>query len=275
MKRTLLYIAFAMALGSFTACDVINEDERYIEVEQGSAGERVQRVLIEEFTGRMCVNCPGGAAVVHDIQAAYEGRVVAVGIHAGMFAMPVGAFADMDLRTPEGDTYNTAFPYEGNPAAMFNRSSRGGATVSTNKDLWMTLAIGELEREPICEVSATAAYDEATRVATITTEVEAWESMPANVSLQVQLTESGIVASQVTESGIDYEYVHNHVLRRAVNGTWGEKISSLPAGEKSSYTHEITLEEGWNAENCHIVVFVYENDTKRVLQCNECAVVGE
>lgn len=275
MKRTLLYIAFALTLGSFTACDVIDENERYIEVEQGDSSERVQRVLIEEFTGRMCVNCPGGAATVHDIAAAYEGRVVTIGIHAGMFAMPQGPFADMDLRTPEGDTYNEAFPYEGNPAAMFNRASKGGAVVSTNKDMWMTHAISELERVPVCEVTPTVAYDSNSRTATITTEVEAWESMPANISLQVQLTESGIVASQVTEGGLDPDYVHNHVLRKAVNGTWGNNIASLPQGEKASYTHTITLDEAWVAENCHIVVFVYENDTKRVLQCNECAIVGE
>ena len=49
----------------------------------------------------------------------------------------------------------------------------------------------------------------------------------------------------------------------------------MDRGEKATYTSSVTLDEKWVAENCHIVVFVYENDTKHVLQCNESAVVGE
>lgn len=274
MKRTLLYIAFIAVLGCMASCDVIDEDNRYIEEESAGPSDRVQRVLAEEFTGRMCVNCPDGAAVIHDIQAAYGDRVVVIGIHAGRFAVPYGYFADMDLRTPAGNAYNEAFPYEGNPAAMFNRSVNNGAIVSTNKDVWLTIADKELAKEPVCELTPTCEYDAATRTLNITTEVYAWKNMPADLMLQVQLTEDGIVASQQTSTGIDYEYVHNHVLRTAVNGTWGETMSSLLEGESATYKHTIVLDEAWVAENCNVVVFAYENVSKSVLQCNDCAVVA-
>ena len=274
MKRTLLYIAFAAVLGCMASCDVIGEDDRYIQEDAKDSGERVQRVLAEEFTGRMCVNCPEGAEVIHNIQDAFGDRVIVIGIHAGMFAMPVGVFADMDLRTPEGDVYNTAFPYEGNPAAMFNRSTNDGRIVSTNKDAWLTIADKELAKEPLCELTPTCQYDAATRTLSITTEVEAWKNMPADLRLQVQLTEDGIVGAQTTPTGINYEYVHNHVFRTAVNGTWGETMASLLEGETKTYKHTIVLKDGWVAENCNIVVFAYENATKQVLQCNECPVVA-
>lgn len=276
MKRTLLYIAVMAVLGCMASCDVIDENERY--VKEGNQDtetlDKVQRVLVEEFTGRMCVNCPDGAAVVHNIEAAYEGRVVVIGIHAGMFAVPVGIFADMDLRTPEGDAYNAAFPYEGNPAAMFNRSTNNGSYVSTNKDAWLTIADNELSKEPVCELIPTCVYDEATRTVKITTEVLAWKNMPADLKLQVQLTENGIVGAQRSSSGLQKEYVHDHVFRTAVNGTWGETMASLLEGETKTYEHTIVLKDNWVAENCNIVVFAYENDTKYVLQCNECPVVA-
>lgn len=257
------------------SCDVIEEDQRYIKEEAADMGERVQRVLAEEFTGRMCVNCPDGAAVIHNIQEAFADRVVVIGIHAGMFATPVGIFADMDLRTPAGDAYNTAFPYEGNPAAMFNRSMNNGAIVSTNKDVWLTIADNELSKEPVCELIPTCSYDAATRTVKITTEVYAWKNMPADLKLQVQLTEDGLVGAQATSTGVDRNYVHNHVLRTAVNGTWGENMASLLEGESKTYQHTFVLDDAWVAENCNIVVFAYENSSKYVLQCNQCAVIPD
>ncbi len=276
MKRTLLYIAFALSLGNFVACDVIDEDNRYLEVEnQEEPKERVQRVLIEEFTGRLCVNCPDGAAAVHDIQAYYGDRIVVVGIHAGQLAPPAaGPFAGQDFQTEAGDEYNTYFAPQANPAAMINRTLYDAALPSTKKELWMTYVISEVAKEPACEVTPTCVYDAESRTATITTEVEAWQNLPANVKLQVQIVENNIIGAQLTSAGMNAEYEHNHVLRNAANGTWGESITSLPAGEKKSYTTTTTLAEEWVAENCHAVVFVYDGATQRVLQCNECAIVA-
>lgn len=275
MKRTLLYIAFIAVLGCMASCDVIDENERYVKEDTADMGERVQRVLVEEFTGHMCVNCPDGAVVVHNIQESYPGRVVVIGIHAGMFATPTpsGLFTT-DFRTPEGDAYDKAFPYEGNPAAMFNRSASNGSYVSTNKDMWLTIADNELKKQPVCELTPTCEYDAATRTLKVTTEVYAWANMPADLKLQVQLTEDGIVGAQMTSTGVNATYEHNHVLRAAVNGTWGETMASLLEGETKTYEHTFVLDEAWVAENCNIVVFAYENTTKYVLQCNDCKVVA-
>lgn len=273
MKHTLLYIALPFLLGGMIACDTIDEDNRYIEVEDiKEPSQRIQRVLIEEFTGRMCVNCPDGAKAIHDIQEYYEGRVVAVSIHAGMYAMPVGLFTT-DYRTEAGTAYNEYFAPQGNPAAMLNRNAHDGLVVSTIKDKWMTYAIAELDAEPLIEITPSCSYDADTRTVTITTDIEAFESMPANLNLQLQLTESNIVDLQLSQTGIINDYVHNHVLRAAINGTWGENLVSLPAGDTYTYTHTFTLDEAWVAENCHVVAYAFDNTTKSVLQCNECAVV--
>lgn len=275
MKHTLIYIAFALAIGSFTACNIIDENDRYIEVENNDTPqERIQRVLIEEFTGRTCVNCPDGAAIIHDMIAYYGEQVVAIGYHAGNMAPPaVGPFAGQDFQTAAGDEYNTVFAPQAYPAAMVNRTANDGVMASTKKELWMTYVIAELAKTAVCELTPTCVYDEATRTATITTEVEAWENMPANVNLQVQLAESGIVGAQLISTGMLTDYEHNHVFRGPVNGTWGETITSLPAGEKKSYTHTVTLDETWVAENCSVIVFAYDNTTQRVLQCNECHII--
>lgn len=226
MKRILLYIiATTLLTGSFTACDVIGENDRYIKVTiPEPPTTAVKRVLIEEFTGRKCPNCPTGAQTIADIQAYYEGRVVAVAIHAGMYAMPTGtAFRDLDLRTDAGNTYNETYAPQGYPAAMINRNTYDGVVASTIRDKWMTSVISELAGEPVMEIIPTCSYDETTRTATITTTIEALQNMPEGLNLQIYLTESGIVAAQMNGNELINDYVHNHVLRSAVNGTWGRK----------------------------------------------------
>lgn len=274
MKRTILnIIAFVFVAVAFISCDVIPENDRYIEVEQQET-ERVQRLLIEEFTGNRCTNCPAAAVIAHGIQEYYPGRVIIVGIHAGQLAAPI---PPQNFLTADGMTYFNYFGLDGVPAALLNRAHFSGEKWAVDIPAkWLTYAIEELAKEPCCEVLPTVAYNADTRELTVTTEVEAYDNMPANLNLQVQLVESHIMGVQLMLDGTkNEEYEHNHVFRAAVNGTWGEAIDSLPAGEKKSYTCSTTLNEAWVAENCHVVVFVYENDTKRVLQCNEAAVVAQ
>ena len=259
----------------FVSCDVIDENDRYIEVEE-QGGERVQRLLIEEFTGHKCVNCPDGAAIVHEIQEYYPGRVMVIGIHAGMLAMPTGEFAKQNFITADGQTYYNSFGVQANPAALLNRVHFTGEDWAVRtKEKWMTYAISELGKEPVCEVTPVVEYNAETRELQVTTEVEAYENMPANLNLQVQIVENVIGMQLKPGDVVDEEYEHNHVFRAAANGTWGESIESLPAGETRSYTCNATISEKWVPENCAVVVFVYENESKRVLQCNQATVVAE
>ena len=276
MKRTLLnIIALVFAVVTFVSCDVIPENNRYIEVED-QGGERVQRLLIEEFTGHKCVNCPDGAAIVHEIQEYYPGRVVVVGIHAGMLATPTGEFAKQNFMTADGTKYYNEFGVQGNPAALLNREHFAGEDWAVRtKEKWMTYAISELGKEPVCEVLPTVTYNAETRELSVETEVEAYENMPADLNLQVQIVENVIGMQLKSGDVIDEEYEHNHVFRTSVNGTWGEAIESLPAGEKKTYTCATTFNEKWVPENSAVVVFVYENSSKRVLQCNQAAVVAQ
>ncbi len=276
MKRTLLYIIALMFVSAgFVSCDVIDENDRYIEVEE-QGGERVQRLLIEEFTGHKCVNCPDGAAIVHEIQEYYPGRVMVIGIHAGMLAMPTGEFAKQNFITADGQTYYNSFGVQANPAALLNRVHFTGEDWAVRtKEKWMTYAISELGKEPVCEVTPVVEYNAEIRELQVTTEVEAYENMPANLNLQVQIVENVIGMQLKPGDVVDEEYEHNHVFRAAANGTWGESIESLPAGETRSYTCNATISEKWVPENCAVVVFVYENESKRVLQCNQATVVAE
>ena len=72
------------ALGlSFAACDDIKESERFIPVTPEAS--TTKNVLIEDFTGMNCINCPNAAEEIHKIQAAYGAeKIIAVAVHGEM-----------------------------------------------------------------------------------------------------------------------------------------------------------------------------------------------
>ena len=74
------------------------------------------------------------------------------------------------------------------------------------------------------------------------------------------LIEDGIVALQMMPDGSSNDdYVHNHVFRAAVNGTWGEDVT-VKEGEATNKQYTYTLPENWNAENVSVVAFVYSDN---------------
>ncbi|MBW6461227.1 MAG: Omp28-related outer membrane protein, partial [Bacteroidales bacterium] len=68
---------------------------------------------------------------------------------------------------------------------------------------------------------------------------------------------------------------HNHMLRTYVNGTWGEPVGNdglAVSGLKVTDNYSFTLPQGWNAERCHVVAFVYHTETLEILQAEEVGV---
>ncbi len=111
-------------------------------------------------------------------------------------------------------------------------------------------------------------------------------NFPANLvgeyKLIVCITQDNIVAPQknndeeIGETPVDMNYVHNHVLRKVINGSWGESLNgssvvSTNTVYEKTYTQEFN--SSWIPEDCNVVAFVYNQDTKMVLQVEELHVL--
>ena len=81
MKKYLYFILSALA---FTSCDVIGDTERFTEIEM-PVFER--RVLLEDFTGQKCRNCPKAHREISSLKEVYGDNLIAVSIHAGGYAL--------------------------------------------------------------------------------------------------------------------------------------------------------------------------------------------
>ena len=112
---------------------------------------------------------------------------------------------------------------------------------------------------------------------TSSVETEFLNSLSGTYNVVVYLTEDSIVNWQkdyVATPSTDIEnYVHRHVLRGSLNGTWGELVDLAPA-VNSIYTksYSLLLDNTWDENHCSIVAFVYETSSNEVIQAEEAHV---
>lgn len=263
-------------LALVASCDVV--DKPYTETPVGpvDTASVKQNVMIEDYTGHTCGNCPAAADLAKQIQTGYGAeRVIVVAIHAGPFADPLPPDYPMDLRTPDGDNLDKTFRVSrvGNPNGMVNRVTHNGKLI-IGKDDWSTVTGDLLKQKPLVDVSLAHTYDSTSRTISATIAVKYLQAGTADYNLVALLTESEIDGDQtdyrVNPSHIK-DYVFEHVLRVAMNGVWGEPLSSTPVSAGTTITKTISYtmpsDRTWNPKKCHLVAYVHRYNTiKDVLQ---------
>lgn len=256
-----LLLALAIIMGWLTACDNIGQDERLIYVKPVSAD---RNVLIEDFTGQRCVNCPNATDEIERLKAEYGAdAVIAVGIHSGPFAKSVRG-VPYSLFTEDGDEYFNYWKVESQPKGVVDRSGTSDYTS------WGTIVRNELSKKAPLSLEVQCNYDAAVRQVDIDVTSMGTDGHTTG-HLQVWLLEDGITAFQYMPDGsINREYVHNHVFRCAVNGTWGTTYS-VEEGVMREDHFQYLLDEEWVPEHMSAVVFVY-ND-QGVCQVTQCPVI--
>ena len=245
--RSVLPFYLFTFLPFLVACDHIAEGDELIRVKQEPA-QRV--VLLEDFTGQRCVNCPLGSEVIEQLQKTYGDTLVTVGIHSGPLGFK-GNAKNVGLATDLGDEYYNHWNLEYQPVGLINRH---GAVNYTD---WAKAVKDELAKTSAIDMKASAALKDGS--IDIALEVTGKENTVSG-KLQVWVLEDGITAMQLMPDGsANREYVHNHVLRTAVNGAWGESFT-INEGETKQQTLSQAVDSKWNTANLSIVAFVYNDD---------------
>lgn len=252
MKLSVKIIPIISALclsAAFVGCEEISEDERYIPVE---AVNPVRGVLIEEFTGQSCKNCPGGHRAIAGLRQQYGKSVIPVSIHASGLAYADGELGPdyQGFKIPEGDSYYRENGSNPLPNAIVNRNSG-----TLNVAQWTAVVESELKKPSTLDIEVVAApAEQGSR--TVDIEVTLKSSSDVKGSLQVWIVESGIVSVQQDGDEFIMDYTHNHILRGVVNGLHGEETAVTANVFKTlDYTYE--LKEKWVPENVAVVAFFY------------------
>lgn len=241
MKKLLYLLAF---LPFLTSCDNIKEEDRFIDM--GSA--TIERnVLLEEFTGQTCSNCPEAHAIIEQLEEQYGEHLVVVSIHAGSF----GLKAPVGLMQEEGDIYASRWNIESYPSGVVDRT--GGAE---DRALWATSIRTDIEKPTSLDITLQASLADDGQTIDVYTTMISSEALQG--SLQLWVVENGIVAYQLDGNTSIYDYVHNNVFRACINGIWGEEIP-LQANVARYVSNTVDVDKVWNLDNIYVVGFYYNN----------------
>ena len=275
MKKLSIIFALLALTAINPSCDIV-EEPYLVPVSGGNGtepGDNVRKVLLEDYTGQKCPNCPEAAEIAHDLQAIYGEQLILLTVHAGYYATPDAEFT-ADFRTVEGTELNSYFEILANPLGMVNRTEYGGKRVLQTGD-WEAAVAAQTDIEPEAAITITNNYNAATRKLDCLLETEFLVTSAGTYNICAYITESGIISPQQTELGVDANYVHNHVLRGSMNGTWGDAAGEdgqAIAGSIVTNSYSFTLPSGWNADNCSVVAFIYDTATNEVIQAEEKSV---
>ena len=129
-------------------------------------------VLVEEFTGQKCINCPEAHEELAKIQKEYgEDNVISVCIHAS-------ALAVAPLKTSVGEEYFKHWNGDKLPCAVINRN-----TSALGVSAWAGVINSELQKTTTVKLSMANSYNAANRQLSI--DVNALSSEKLNGKLQV------------------------------------------------------------------------------------------
>jgi hypothetical protein len=240
----------------------------------------VKRVLLEDYTGHTCVNCPSAAVIAHDLNETLGNRLVVVAVHAGFFAMPLGGEYSTDFRTEAGTAWDSFFGISaiGNPNGMVDRTGYSGNHV-LSPGAWSARINEQLAKEPELVIQIINEFTTSSSKLCTHIQVVFEKELDRNLNLCIVLTENEVIAPQKnnnpnvgpTPDIMDYE--HNNLLRGAVNAPWGVAISSMgeaiPIDTKITKSYKVILDDDWDPYKCMVVAFVYDHDTYEVLQVSE------
>ncbi len=220
-------------------------------------------VLVEEFTGIDCVNCPTGSEKIEQIASQNPGKVIVVGIHAGFFATNHNGF---DLRCADGQSLEQYLgPVQGYPAATINRKIFPDENqLPLGLSQWAGLINSEICNRPIVNLALTPAFNSNDTTATITVDITPTsyfsDNLDYDMAVTVMITENNIVGYQKTPTGSDTAYVHKHVLRDVLSTDYKGDVIITKGNIVTAQQVVISdykIPAGWDPDNCYVVAFVH------------------
>lgn len=269
MKLFHTLIALSFSALTFTACDEVDSDKRF---SGPITVEAKKNVLIEDFTGQRCLNCPNAAEEISRLQQVYGNRLIAVSIHGGSLALSESS-SKAGLANAQGNDYVSHWGVNSFPKGWVDRSGS-----LQDLEQWGASVMKRFGIAPKVEISVTPTYDEATKSVALKVDVTGLEN--AQGKLQVWLTESSINAYQLMPDGTrNYNYVHNHAFRASVSAPYGDEMAITKGKTQTkNYTYsfpdfsQLRNTTAWVPANMAVVAFFYSN-VEGVMQVVDCNLV--
>lgn len=246
-----------------------------------------RNIMLEDYTGHKCPNCPAAATIAENIEDANPGRVFVSSVHAGIGG--ISSFqeiaSDCGLSSNPDDKYCTAFyndetiaygsefqsgfGFIANPQGNVNRLAPDGEDMFSLSNQWGTRVSNQLaDNELKINIQAQSNYYPSTNGFFLHTETEVLEDLSSDYNIVVALIENKVVDWQDVNGTAVSDYEHHNVFRGCIDGlAWGRTISGgTEATNKTYLDYTYKLPTGKTNNDYHLLIYVYDLATYEVMQ---------
>lgn len=251
ISRLLTASLSATILFALASCSEVDPDKRTKYVPPANVA---RSVLVEDFTGQRCLNCPNASEKIDKLQQQYgDSVVVAVSIHSGPLGF-AGNSKLIGLSTDTGNDYYNHWNVSYQPAGMVDRHG------VENYTSWAGSVHDELQKAASINLTIANNYNADTRTLTVSTTAYPLTASTITGKLQLWLIEDSITAYQKMPDGSDnLKYLHRHVFRKAINDAWGTDMQ-VPADNLASATFSTAVPKEWDEKHLSVVAFLYDDN---------------
>ena len=236
MSRLLLPL---LALLLLVGCDAVERPDRWREDPAPIVPRR--NVLLVDFTGQRCSNCPAAADLLHSLTAGPAGaRIIAVSVHGGALALSTDA-SPRGLAGPDARRLTDEARVNSWPIGTVDRPV-GGTLLhpsAWNAALAERLALAaDADAAAQQSLVADAHVALATRTLSYTLRprhlTDAAGQADAETYLHLWLVEDSITAPQALADGTERaDYLHRHVLRLDLTGPAAHRLAAPRSGSSA------------------------------------------
>jgi hypothetical protein len=276
IKKCLLLVCSVVL---FNSCDKVSPPFEEVNPVPPPPTEKVRKkVLVEDYTGHKCGNCPRASREIYNQKPVYGERLIIMAIHAGFFANTNVAPYTYNFKTPEGTQLDTDFGISlaGNPNGMVNRKLVDGSYI-VGATKWVT-EVGKVmndTNEAALKISIDNNYDDASRVLQTEITSEFLTDLTGTYKMCVFIVEDSIVKWQkdydVSPDDVEF-YVHREVLRGTMNSTYGDAVTPTTDGTINTLNYTYSLPLDWDDSHISIIAYLYDEATKEILQVEQAEI---
>lgn len=276
---TLLFMAIAFSsckevgpdidLGNNNITDTTLIDTTYVLSSLPAAQQKV--VLIEDFTGVRCINCPDAHEQAAAIESANANKVVAISLHSNFLGVPY--INQPELRIPEAQQLEELLgPAPAKPVGAIDRTLFSGETSlllflqqwagRTNEQLNQNVPVN-IELKNTIETTDTG--NNILVQATLTY----LQNVAEENRITIVIAEKNVVAAQLTTAGVDSNYLHKNVARAFLTRYNGNVLNyNKEAGRVVVKEFRLpNIPASWKLNDLIVIAFVHQSgSSQKVLQ---------
>jgi hypothetical protein len=282
LYHSIFVIVLSMVIGLLTSCEEVGPtietelpDEEIITLSQiPSPAEK--HMLLFEFSGGNCSNCPNGALAVEELKANYGDKIIAVTGHMlddnNLLAFPAEG-ASQDFRLLENKELFYGFQGTGIPSAGldFVHFTNENNTLLTPTKWPIYVPTLLAETSPIL-ITSSATIEQDSIQAEVHIDYSSAVSEAHNIVALI--VEDHIIDHQVMPNlSLNENYEHRHIIRDFITIAYGSPLapdmSEKPAGTRIIRRFTSPLLNTWDTSHLYLIVYIVNVNSNEVYQASE------